>query len=622
MNIQRVTQRHHVETEIVVAGGGLSGVACAVAAARQGRKVALVQDRPVLGGNASSEVRMHIVGANGSRPMAEGTLETRESGFIEELRLELSMRNVQRSPSIFDHILYEKVKAEPNITLYFNTSVVGAVVEGGRISSVLATRQSTEDEFLFSAKIFIDCTGDGGLGVAAGAEFMEGREPKSAFGESLAPEEGDKERLGSTLLFMARKYDRPMPFIAPPWARKFTEEDLKHRMHARPGQNGHLEYGYWWLEWGGHLDTIKDNEAIRDHLHAVVMGIWDHLKNGGDHGADNWALEWYGVLPGKRESRRFVGQHVLTEDDVMQSHPQPDAIAYGGWPIDLHPTRGIDAVEESPCIQHTVPHLYDIPLRSCVSRNVRNLMFAGRNASATHVAFASTRVMATCAAMGEGVGVAASVAIGRGLEPAALAADAAVVTEIQNRLLAQDVFLIGRRDPHCGNLALQGRIAASSEQEDGRAGEVLSGMTRSVTDTERGVKADRVVPGWHRWKSRPEAGFPASLEVAWPAPVEVESVEFVFDTGLHRFLTFTQADGYHELFIWGVGQPEVIRDYHVEIKKDGEWKRLESVRDNWQRRRRHALAPAGERVAVDAVRLVADAAWGIDHARLFKVTVF
>lgn len=619
MNIQRVTQRHEVETEIVVAGGGLSGVACAVAAARQGRKVVLIQDRPVLGGNASSEVRMHIVGANSNRPMTE-KLEARETGFIEELRLELSVRNEQRSPSMFDHIVYEKVKAEPNITLYLNTSVVGAVVEEGKIAAVLATRQSTEDEFLFSADIFVDCTGDGGLGAAAGAEFMEGREPKSLFGESLAPEAGDKERLGSTLLFMGRKYDRPMPFIAPPWARKFTEEDLKRRGHAQPDFNGRLEYGYWWLEWGGHLDTIKDNEEIRDHLHAIVMGIWDHLKNGGDHGADNWALEWFGVVPGKRESRRFVGQHVLTEDDVMQSRPQPDAIAYGGWPIDLHPTRGIDAVEEPPCIQHPVPHLYDIPLRSCVSRNIRNLMFAGRNASATHVAFASTRVMATCTVMGEGVGVAASVAIERGLEPAVLAADAAVVTEIQNRLLAQDLFLIGRRDPHCGNLALQGRITASSEQEDGRAVDVLSGMTRCIEDTERGVRSERVVPGQHRWKSSPEAGFPASLEVAWPTPVEVEKIEFVFDTGLHRYLTFTQADGYHKLFVWGVGQPEVIRDYHVEVRQDGAWKRVESIRDNWQRRRQHALA-AGERTSVEAVRLVADSAWGIDHARLCKVII-
>ena len=158
------------------------------------------------------------------------------------------------------------------------------------------------------------------------------------------------------------------------------------------------EYGYWWAEWGGTLDTLKDNEAIRDELLAVVLRIWDHVKNGPPGtpaGADplkaaNWALEWFGFLPGKRESRRFVGQHVLAEHDVAESRAFHDAIAFGGWPMDLHPPAGVDAPGEPPCIQHEVSHLYDIPLRACVSDEISNLMFAGRNISATHVAFAST----------------------------------------------------------------------------------------------------------------------------------------------------------------------------------------------------------------------------------------
>lgn len=618
-----IAQRHEVETEILVAGGGLSGVACAIAAARQGHKVILAQDRPVLGGNASSEIRMHVVGANSMRPSGDGELEARESGFIEELRLELAMRNAQRSPSMFDLVLYEKVVAEPNISLYLNTRVVGAAVEDGAIQSVLATRQTTEDEFLFKAAIFVDCTGDGGLGAAAGAEYMEGRESREAFGEQWAPETADKERLGSTLLFMAREYPQPMPFIAPPWARKFTEEDLRHRPHACPKDtNGAIEYGYWWIEWGGHLDTIKEDEAVRDELLAIVFGIWDHLKNGGDHGAENWALDWYGVIPGKRESRRFVGQHVLTEQDVLQSRPFADAIAYGGWPIDLHPTRGIDAAGEHPCAQYPVPLLFDIPLRSCVSKNVKNLMFAGRNISATHVAFASTRVMATCAVMGEGVGVAASVAVERGLAPAVLAASTSAMEEIQNRLVAQDVFLIGKCDPHTGNLAKQAILRASSEQDDGAAVEVLSGMTRTVA-AERGVAPERTVAGWHRWKSRPEAGFPASLEVEWPSPVNASTLELVFDSGLHRHLTQTQSNIYYRRMSWGCGQTEVVKDYDIEIKQggqDAEWKRIESVTGNWQRRRAHALN-GGQATEIEAVRIVAKSTWGLDHARICKVTV-
>jgi hypothetical protein len=306
---------------------------------------------------------------------------------------------------------------------------VGTVVEGGRITRAIAERQSTEDRFEIEARVFIDCTGDGRLGYEAGAAFMEGREDREQFGESLAPTIADNYRLGSTILLQARKHDRPMPFRAPEWARRFSKEDLKLRLYATPGEEEPThEYGYWWAEWGGTLDTIKDNETIRDELLAIAIGIWDHIKNGPpgtEAGADpfrasRWALHWFGFLPGKRESRRFTGLHVLTESDVMESRPFEDAIAYGGWSIDLHPPEGVDAPDERPCVQHPVPHLYDIPLSSCVSASIPNLMFAGRNMSATHVAFASTRVMATCAVVGQGVGTASAYAVKHEIDPCEL----------------------------------------------------------------------------------------------------------------------------------------------------------------------------------------------------------
>ena len=384
---------HNQNCDVLIAGGGPAGVVAALAAARAAQRVVLCQDRPVLGGNASSEVRMHMVGADCSGQRgAELETEAREGGIIEEIRLENCVRNPQRSPAMFDLILYDKCRAESNLTLLLNTAVIGAEVYDGRICRATAERQSTEDRFSIEAAVFVDATGDGRLGVEAGAPFMEGRESREQFGESLAQPVADKQRLGSSLMFQARKHDRPMPFQAPAWARKFTEDDLRLRPHgsatAGHGDLG-LEYGYWWVEWGGQLDTIADNEQIRDELLAIVMGVWDHVKNGGDHGAENWALEWFGFLPGKRESRRFLGQHVLTEADVLRSTTFDDAIAYGGWFIDVHPPMGVDAADEPPCTQHRVPHLYDIPLRACVSRDIENLMFAGRNMSATHIAFAS-----------------------------------------------------------------------------------------------------------------------------------------------------------------------------------------------------------------------------------------
>lgn len=592
----------------------MSGVACALSAARQGARVILLQDRPMLGGNASSEVRMHIVGANSHRSGADQKLETRESGIIEEIRLENSFRNPQRSPSMFDQILYEKCVAEPGLTVMLDTRVVNAAVEKGRITEAEAVRLSTEDYFRIEAKVFVDCTGDGGLGAAAGAAFQHGREAKETYGESLARDTADSHTLGSTLLLMARKHDHPVPFIAPPWARKFTEEDLRLRRHAELSETDYgLEYGFYWIEWGGQLDTIKDNDRIRHELLAIVMGIWDHIKNDGDHGAECWALDWFGAVPGKRESRRFFGQHILTEHDLMQSRPHPDAIAYGGWAIDLHPPNGVDASDEPPYRQTKVPQIYDIPLRSCVARDISNLMFAGRNISASHVAFASTRVMATCAVIGEGVGVAAAYAVESDLPPASLAGNPVAISEIQQRIVRQDAFLIGLRILPDDNLAALARISASSEQPDGLAREVLSGQNRTVLG-EEGVGPDREIPGTHRWMS---VSLPASLEFQWPEAVSARRVEVVFDSGLHRHLTLTQSSAYTRVMHWGTGQPELARSYRIEILSEGEWILVADETLNWQRWRSYDLP----KKPFQALRIVVSESWDIDHARIVSVRI-
>jgi len=323
-----------IESDVVVVGGGMAGVLASIAAARNGASVTLIQDRSVLGGNASSEVRMHIVGADhhGGRP----DTDARESGILEEIRIEDAVRNPQRSASMFDLLLYEWVQREPNITLLLNTHCFG--VEMGkkhRIATVLASRFSTEDWFTLKAKLFIDCSGDGRLGAEAGADYRMGREAKSEYGESLAPDVADRKTLGSSILFMAREHGQPMSFKAPDWIRKF-DGPLPHR------GIGSYEYGYWWNEWGGNLDTIKDNEAIRDELLKTALGIWDLIKNSGNYkNSENWALEWVGAIPGKRESRLFIGDYVLREQDIKRGERFDDGVAFGGWPIDLHPPGGI-----------------------------------------------------------------------------------------------------------------------------------------------------------------------------------------------------------------------------------------------------------------------------------------
>lgn len=597
----------------------------------------------MLGGNASSEVRMHIVGATGLRGGVALETELREGGIMEEIRLELAVNNPQRSASVFDLVLYDKCRQEPNLELMLNTVVDGAEVVDDHIRSVTATRASTEDRFRIRAQVFVDATGDGRLGVEAGAPFRQGREGADEFQERLAVAQADGRTLGSTIMFQARKHDRPMPFVAPPWVRKFKESDFKLRPYGQPESDLGLEYGYWWAEWGGCLDTLKDNEKIRDELLAITLGVWNYVKNESELDASHWALEWFGFLPGKRESRRFVGQHVLSEGEVLRSEPFADAIAFGGWPIDTHPPEGVDAPELAPCTQHHLPFLYGIPLRSCVAKSPRNLMFAGRNISATHIAFATTRVMATCAVIGQGVGTAAAMAIDAGVMPGELAGDAGQCARLQQQLLRDDCYLLGVRNADADDLVRQAdEIAASSHQPGAEPENVRSGQTRSVHGKEGmephqlganlwdGVlakdngeaaavtqaPADRAFPGLHRWMSDPDAGLPAWVEVRWAEPVTIRSVQLVFDTGLHRLLTQSGADGYTAKMQWGRPQEETVRDYL--ITGDGGADGL-AVTGNYLRLRRHTW---DEPMRTRSLRIEVTATHGLDHARIMEIRAY
>ncbi len=621
----------------------MAGVCCALAAARLGKRVILCQDRSVLGGNASSEVRMHIVGATGLRGGVALETELREGGIMEEIRLELAVGNPQRSASVFDLVLYDKCRQEPNLELMLNTVVDGAEVTEGRIRSVTATRASTEDRFRIRAQVFVDATGDGRLGVEAGAPFRQGREGADEFEERLAVAQADRKTLGSTIMFQARKHDRPMPFVAPPWVRKFKESDFKLRPYGQPESDLGLEYGYWWAEWGGCLDTLKDNEKIRDELLAITLGIWNYVKNESALDASHWALEWFGFLPGKRESRRFVCQHVLSEGEVLRSEPFADAIAFGGWPIDTHPPEGVDAPDLAPCTQNHLPYLYGIPLRSCIATNPSNLMFAGRNISATHIAFATTRVMATCAVIGQGVGTAAAQAIDVGLSPNELANDAAQCGRLQQQLLRDDCYLLGVRNADEDDLVRQAdQITASSHQSGAEPDNVRSGQTRSVHGKEghephelganlwddvlakddghdaavTQAPADRAFKGLHRWMSDPEQGMPAWIEVIWAEPVTIRTVQLIFDTGLHRLLTQSGADGYTAKMQWGQPQEETVRDYMISWGAEGD---AIEVTGNYQRLRRHRFdAP----IHTQSLRIQVNATNGLDHARIMEIRAY
>ena len=285
-------------------------------------------------------------------------------------------------------------------------------MDGTRIVAVAVDRPTTEESFQIDGRYFVDASGDGLMAKTSGAEYRMGREAQAEFGESRAPELADTKTLGSTLYFTAHDAGHPVPYTAPAFARKFGPDDLPHRRPRSPAG----DFGYWWIEYGGILDTIKDAEEIRFELQRIVYGLWDHIKNVDNYGAENYVLDWVSLVPGKRESRRFVGDHILTQSDIEDQVLFPDRVCHGGWSIDLHPPEGIYS-PEPPCEQPALPGVYSIPYRCLYSRNIDNLFLAGRLISVTHVAHASTRLMGTCSVGGQAVGTAAALAVRDGCTP-------------------------------------------------------------------------------------------------------------------------------------------------------------------------------------------------------------
>ena len=591
-----------LETDVLVAGGGLAGVCAAIAAARNGAKVVLIQDRSRLGGNSSSEVKMHVVGAN----QHTGRPGWREGGLIEELRLADAANNPQRCWELWDLLLYDKVVSEPNITLLLETTLYGATVRDGLITGAAARCDKSEHLYRIRARIFCDCTGDSRLGLEAGADMRSGREARSEYHETLAAEAPDNRTLGSSILFTSRLYHRHMPFTPPAWARKIRREQLIHRRIES------WEYGYWWIEWGGDRDIIADNQRIRFELLSIVMGVWDYIKNSGEFPDSSfWAMDWIGMMPGKRGSRRLLGDHVLTQQDLMQGGFR-DAVAIGGWAMDAHPPEGFDRPDLPPNTTVRPPEVYDIPLRSLYSRNVRNLFMAGRNISASYVAFTSARVMATCAVEGQAIGTAAAQCVVRGILPRELARDAKQVERLQQTLLRDDQTLKGRPSLDPLDLARSASVSASGEEGGAAARLVLDGFVRNIPDR-RGDPVEL-----HQWAAAVEPGKPAWIELTWEQPCRLRQVQITFDTGFQRQLTLTAQES-QNINLVRAPQPETVRDYRLAAHTaDGAAVVLAEVKGNFQRLRRHSF----EAVAVHRLRLEIGATNGDRLARVFEIRCY
>lgn len=471
------------EVDFCIVGGGLAGTIAALSAARHGMKVVLMQDRPMLGGNCSSEVRLYIRGAK--------KLEDRETGILNEFEEENIYRNAELSNSVWDSVLLGKVFEEKNITLLTNCSCLAAEKEGDSIVSVTGWQLNTYTFHTVKAKYFADCSGDCILAPLVGAEFIVGREGKNVYGESLAPDESDSKTMGMSCLLQAREVDHKVEFIPPAWANVYeTDDDIgdvkkdekiggsRCDVIATSGSN------LWWMEISSKTDGITDTEECRRELMKVAYGIWDHVKNrdNPDHKMDNWELEWVGVLPGKRGSRRYIGDYVLVQDDVLNPKNFDDTIAYGGWPLDVHDPQAMES-KVPTFVNIDLEQSYPIPYRTLFSKNVDNLFFAGRNISASHVAYGSARVLGTCALLGQAVGTGAAVCNKYGVLPKQ---SLQYIKEIQNDLMEDGIYLPYRKR----NIPLMNLRAKTNLSEEKQA-VLLNGMDRDRNGVVNSIEIEK-----------------------------------------------------------------------------------------------------------------------------------
>ena len=416
-----------VESDLTVVGGGIAGICTAISAARLGLKVALVQDRPLLGGANSSEVRVHLGGYQNLGPYPR----------LGDVVAEIGPKdggNAQPAERYEDDRKMAAVKAEKNITLYLNTRVTAVLLESDgvyrterspkaeRIRLVSGCDVVTGKEVSFRSPLFADCTGDGCVGYLAGADYRLGRESRAETGEKDAVDVADRQILGASCQWYAErkaKGEERCVFPNEPWMIRFNEEAVDYTLR-----------GDWNWETGMNRDQLKDFETVRDYAMLVAYSNWNHVKNIGPRKAEfaDAELTWLAYVAGKRETRRLMGDHVLTYDDVFEERPYPDGTCCTTWAIDLHypmpaNQRNYDGEPFRSICTHDMHYPYPIPYRCFYSRNVPNLFMAGRDISVTHVALGTTRVMRTHGMMGEVVGMAASICKKYGCDPRGVYAD-------------------------------------------------------------------------------------------------------------------------------------------------------------------------------------------------------
>ncbi|MHC4756313.1 MAG: FAD-dependent oxidoreductase [Planctomycetota bacterium] len=576
----RLVAEEEKDFDVVVIGGGPAGCGAAVAAARQGVKVALVQDRPVLGGNASSEISIPPMGYIGDPPD-----KINITGLAEEFFPKQDWRNYADSKKI-----ESVVRAEKNISLFLNTRAMDVEMASKQIiRSVIAQNVHTGNRIRFTAPLFIDCTGHGWIGYYAKAEYRMGQEARSEFNESLAPVKAGTRTMGNNLYNSEFKTcDKEVTFECPDWAYQWTQSDdfepldSHDRLYevTRPpnfdapsrgaGRNPRDDihggvYRIWWVQYGGMLDVINDAEKIRDELFRINLGLWNYAKNHNPKtiaANKNRKLIWLTHIMGVRESRRLVGDYIMTQNDFDNQVMHEDTVAFTDWGIDVHHPEGF-WVKGNDCIHVYKGKRISIPYRTLYSKNIDNLFMAGRCHSATHIAMGGTRVMRPISMMGQAAGTAAALAEKYRTTPRQVYRNH--ISELQQALLKDGCYLPGVKNADDNDIALKAIVTASTFKE--------------------GMKPQKIVNGWNRPVNQdPSAWSPAAntstaqwIQLALPHPVTINSLHVTF-----------------------LSLKDIAEDFSIEASINGIWQGIARITDNTLRRRVISFKP----IQTDKIRLV------------------
>ena len=572
------------EFDLVVVGGGMAGTCTAISAARLGLQVALIQNRPVLGGNNSSEVRVHLNGEINLPPYPAlgDVVRQLDSGY---------RGNARPAGHYDDDKKLRVVGAEKNLRLFLNTHAFKVEKQGAKIAAVIARNTRTSRQLRFVAPLFVDCTGDGTIGFLAGADLRMGRESRSETGESLAPEQADKMTMGMSVQWYSGVTEEPTTFGDCPWAVQFTQESCQPVFR-----------GDWDWETGMNRDQITEAEFIRDYGLRVIYGNWAFMKNHSEQKAKyaNRRLQWVAYIGGKRESQRLLGDLILCQQDIQQETIFPDAFVTATWSIDLHypnplNTKHFPEQEFRSIARHGKKKPYPVPYRCLYSRNVPNLMMAGRNISVTHVALGTTRVMRTCGMMGELLGMAASLCKKHETTPRGVYNDH--LDELKD-LATKGVGRLPRK-----TLAtIPPKWLAGAGENFARTAKVTVSSTLDaekyppsfINDGKIDVRNNDT-----RWVS--ERAMPQHVEFVWDKPVTINAVRIV--TGWSQGTTTSPRD--------------MIRNFSFQHHDGIGWKDIAAVDAN-HRFNFNGILPE---ITTDKLRLNITGGGG-DTARLWEVELF